>query len=89
MEDFDKSMMKDLMGKNTSQQKYQQIIIPEINNMSDEDQAQELSDHFSAIPNEYNKLKAEDIQIEPLNKEDIPQFKKVEALIVLSQLKNN
>jgi hypothetical protein len=95
-------MMKDLMSKNTShwyssikrmtshdQQKYQNIIIPEINNLSDEEQAQKLSDHFSAIPNEYNQLKSEDIPIDPVNKEDIPQIKEVEVWMLLSQLKNN
>ena len=100
--DFYKNMMKDLMSKNTAhwyssikrmtshdQQKYQNIIIPEINNLSDEEQAQKLSDHFSAIPNEYNQLKSEDIQIDPVNKEDIPQIKEVEVWMLLSQLKNN
>ena len=98
--DFYKNMMKDLMSKNTShwyssikrmtshdQQKYQNIIIPEINNLSDEEQAQKLSDHFSAIPNEYNQLKSEDIPIDPVNKEDIPQIKEVEVWMLLSQLK--
>ena len=63
-------MMGDVMSKNTSQwysclkrmssydqEKYGQIILPDINHLSEEDQAQRLAEHFSKIPKEYNPLK--------------------------------
>ena len=76
------------MSKNTSQwhsclkrmssydqEKTGQIILPDINHLSEEDQAQRLAEHFSKIPNEYNPLKNEDIIVPPIDKSDIPQFK--------------
>ena len=67
-------MTKDLLSKNTSQwytslkqmtnfyqQKFQKLIIPDINHLSDEEQAIKFADKFSEIPNQYQQLKTEDI----------------------------
>ena len=61
-------MTQDLLSKNSSQwysslkrmtnfdqEKYEKVVIQEINHLSDQDQAKVLSDHFSKIPNEYSE----------------------------------
>ena len=66
--------MCDVMSKSTSQwysnlkrmssydqEKCEQIIIPNINNLSEDNQAQRLAEKFSTIPNEYDHLGKEDI----------------------------
>ena len=95
-------MMCDVMSKNTTQwysclkrmtsydqEKYQQVIIPEINHLSEKEQAQKLAAHFSDIPNEYEPLQKDDINIQPIEKADIPQFKEVQVWMILSQLSTN
>ena len=94
---FYKKMMNDLMNKNTSQwyssvkrmtsynqQKSEKVIVHEINHLSDEDQAKQIADNFTKISNEYEQIKLEDIDISPINKQDIPQFKSVEVWMMLS-----
>ena len=71
------------------QQKSEKIIIQEISNLSDEEQAQKLADHFAKIPNEYAQLKKEDIDVAPILPEDIPQFKTVQIWEKLTQLNPN
>ena len=101
-QDFYKTMTKDLLSKNTSQwysslkrmtnfdqEKFQKLIIPDINHLSDKEQALKLADKFSEIPNEYQQLKSEDIFIHPIDKSDIPQFKTVQVWWLLSQIKTN
>ena len=100
--DFYKKMVSDLMSKNTTkwysslkrmtshdQHKYEKVIIPDINHLSDMEQAQKLGEHFSTIPNEYDQLKYEDIKIPPINQQDIPQFQPVQIWMILTQLKTN
>ena len=43
------------------QEKFDKVIIPEINELNDQEQADKLADHFSEIPNQYDQLKTEDI----------------------------
>ena len=63
-------MMSDLMNKNTSQryssvkrmtsygqQKFQKVVVQEINNLSDKDQAEKIAENFLKIPNELNRLR--------------------------------
>ena len=82
--DFYKTMTKDLLSKNTSQwysslkrmtkfdqQKFQKLIIPDINHLTDEEQAYKLADKFSEIPNQYQHLKTEDIIVQPIDPTDI------------------
>ena len=79
--------MSDLTNKNTSKwysslkrmtaydhQKKDTVIIQDINHLTDDEPTQSLADNFSSIPNEYDQLKSEDIDISPFKTEDIPKF---------------
>ena len=59
------------------QQKYEKVIIQDIDELSDEEQLQKIAKHFSAIPNEYDQLKIKDIKIPSIAEKDIPQFQPV------------
>ena len=48
-----------------------------------------MADYFSEIPNEYEQLKKEDIQIDPIEEKDILQLKPVQVWLLLSQLHTN
>ena len=72
-----------------AQQKYEKVIVQDINHPSDKEQAEKISDHFSDIPTQYENLKKEDINIPDFQKEDIPQFKIVQVWDKLTQLKTN
>ena len=100
--DFYKKMVSDIMSKNTSQwyssikrmtshdqQKYEKLVVQEINHLSEEEQARKLSEHFSKIPNEFNSLNKDDINILPIKPQDIPQFEPVQVWTILTQLKSN
>ena len=54
------------------QHKVEKIIIQDINHLSDEEQANKLADHFSEIPNSYDQLKKEDIEIGNLSTKKNP-----------------
>ena len=71
------------------QQNTDNVIIQEISHLSDHDQATKLAEHFSEIPNEYDQLQKEDIDISPISSEDIPQFKMVQIWEKLTQLNPN
>ena len=99
---FYKRMMGDLMTKNTSkwyttlkrmtahdQQKNEKVIIPDMNHLSDKEQAESLANHFSKIPNEYEQLRKEDITILTILERDIPQFSEVQVWEKFIQLKTN
>ena len=100
--DFYQTMTKDLLSKNTSQwysslkrmtnfdqEKFKNLIIPDINHLSDQEQANKLADNFSEIPNQYQQLKNKDIVTKPIDPNDIPQFKTVQVWWLLSQMKTN
>ena len=99
---FYQQMMSELMTKNSSQwyssvkrmashdqHNFEKVIIPDINNLSDEEQAKRIADYFAEILNQYDQLRKEDIQTSPINEKDIPQFKPVEVWMLLSNLKTN
>ena len=99
---FYKKMVSDVMSKNTSQwyscvkrmtshdqEKYQEVHIQEISELSDEQKAEKLGEFFSKIPNEYDQIKKDDIDIPPIKNSEIPQFKPVQAWMLLSNLKIN
>ena len=65
------------------------MIIQDIHHLSPELQAQKLADHFSAIPNQYDQLNKEDIQIPPIQKCEIPQLKQVDVWEKLAHLRTN
>ena len=99
---FYKKVLGELMNKHTSkwytslkkmtahdQQKSDKVIIPDINHLSDLEQANILADHFSEIPNQYDQISKEDIKIAPIEEIYIPQFEPVQVWILLSQLNAN
>ena len=70
-------------------QKDGQINIDEISHLSDQDQAEKIADKFTSIPNQYEKLKTEDISFPPFTQEEIPQIEPSRVWVLLSQLKTN
>ena len=100
--DFYKKQISELMSRNTSkwymslkkitsydQHKSDKIVIQEINHLSDKEQAEKLGEHFSTIPNQYDQLSKDDIKIEPIEKNEIPQLKEVQVWDLLTHLKTN
>ena len=65
------------------------IIIQEINHLTDEEQSEKLAEHFSSILSQYEQLNKEDISIDQIVAEKIPQFKEVQVWDLLIQLKTN
>ena len=61
--------------------------IDEINHLSDQEQCERLADVFSEIPNQYNPLHMEDIEICPFDADKIPQFECAQVWQKLSQMK--
>ena len=69
------------------QHKNDNIFVQEINHLPDKDQAEKLAEHFSEIPNQYDQLRREDILIEPINSNEIPQLKEVQVWDLLTKIK--
>ena len=100
-QNYYKNMISDLRIKNPSQWysslkrisgeevKSQKIIIEEINDLNNEDQAEKIADFFSSIPNEYEALKDEDIKVPHFKTNDIPQFHPSQVWLELSKIKTN
>ena len=99
---FIKKTFSDLMNKNTSkwystmkkitshdQHTRGKIIIQEINHLTDQEQSEKLAEHFAEVPNQYDQLSKDDIEIKPINNETIPQFKEVQVWDLLTQLQTN
>ena len=100
-ESFYRNMIADLRKKKPSQwysslkritgfdQKSEKVIIEEINHLTDEKQAESIADFFSSIPNEYEALKNDDIEVPHFDKENIPQFHPSQVWLKLTKLKTN
>ena len=73
----------------SSNQQSEQINIQEIRHLSDQDQAEQIAEKFCAIPNEYDALQSEDIQIPFYRDDDIPQFHPSQVWLHLTRLKTN
>ena len=83
---FYKNMIADLKTKKPSQwysslkrlsgfdQKSEKIIISEINQQSDQEQAESIASYFSSIPNEYEALKTDDVKVPPFTQDQVLQF---------------
>ena len=76
------------MKKITSfdQQTSDEIEVEEIKDLPTDEQAELIADRFSAVSQEYDKLKSEDIQILPFTSDQIPQFSETQVKDVLSNL---
>ena len=98
---FYKEMISDLKKKNPSQwysslkritgfdQKQDKVVIEEINHQSDEEQAESIAEFFSSVPNEYEALKKEDIEIPHFSRAEIPQFLPSQVWLQLTKIKTN
>ena len=98
---FYQNMIADLKKKNPSQwysslkrlssfdEKSEKIIISEINQKSDQDQAEEIASYFSSIPNEYDALKKEDVKCPPFDDEQVLQFHPSQVWLKMSKIKTN
>ena len=70
-------------------QKDQQVIVDDISHLSDQEQAEIIAEKFTAIPNEYQELKADDIQIPAFTPEDIPEIEPARVWQLLAKLETN
>ena len=100
-ENFYSNMIADLRNKKPSQwysslkrisgydQKSENVVIEEINQHTDQQQAEKIADYFSSIPNEYEALKNDDIEVPPFTKDQILQFRPSQVWLQLSKVKTN
>ena len=69
--------------------KNEEIIVEEIKDLTDLEQAELIADEFSKVANEYKPLEADDIEIPSYSEEEIPQFEEKEVEQVLNELDTN
>ena len=94
--------MKDLKESNPSQwysrlkrlcsydlQKQEVLHCEEIDSLSDQEQADELADHFSNVRNLYDELRPCDIQMPEFDEITIPQISQIEVKRQLENIKTN
>ena len=70
-------------------QRSQDINIDEISHLPDQEQSELIADKFCSIPNEYDPLHKDDIQVPHFSNEDIPQFEPAHVWFHLARLKTN
>ena len=68
------------------QLKNDQQIGDEISHLSDQQQAEAISEKFASIPNLYQPLKTEDINVPHFEEKEIPQFQPSQVWFALSRL---
>ena len=59
----------------------------DISHLSDQEQAEIIAEKFTALPNEYQELKADDIEIPAFTSEDIPEVEPAKVWQLLAKLK--
>ena len=74
---------------NFDQTKTEVTEVNEINHLTDQEQAEAIADSFSAISQEYEPVKREEIQIPPFSPSDVPQFQPHQIRKYLERLKTN
>ena len=97
---FYRNTIADLRNKNPSQwysslkrisghdQKSEKVIISEIFDQTDEQQAEAIAEYFSSIPNEYDALKTDDIEIPHFSEDQVLQFHPSQVWLQLTKIKN-
>ena len=70
-------------------QKQEKIEVDDIKHLSDQQQAEVISQKFAQIANEYEPLNRDKIQIPTFTKEDIPNISESDVLEALDNLKMN
>ena len=98
---FYRNTIADLKEKNPSQwysslkrisgydQKSEKVIISEIFDKTDQEQAEMIAQYFSSIPNEYDALKTEDIKIPTLSEDQVLQFQPSQVWLQLTKIMTN
>ena len=71
----------------STDQQSEQINIEEIRHLSD--QAEQIAESFCTIPNEYEALQTQAIQVPHFKIEDVPQFQPSQVWLQLTRLKTN
>ena len=71
------------------QHKREEIIVDEINHLSNQEQSEIIADKFASIQNEYQSLKKEDISVPPFSQDQVPQFQASQVWFLLSKLQTN
>ena len=74
---------------NFNQQNSDIVQVDEISHLPDQDQAESIADSFSAISNEYEPVKKDDIRIPPFSQSSIPQFKPYTIRKYVEKIKTN
>ena len=69
--------------------KNEDIIVDDIKDLTDSEQAELIADEFSKVANEYEPLEADDIEIPKFSYDEIPQFKEKEVELVLNEMDTN
>ena len=68
------------------QERYAPLICSEIENLSDQEQAERIANHFCKVREKFDPLKIEDINIPHYEENSIPQFSVTEVKIKLSAI---
>ena len=68
------------------QMKNDQPVVDDISHLSDQDQAEAIAEKFASIPNSYQPLKTEDINVPTFTKDEIPQFHPAQVWFALSHV---
>ena len=71
------------------QHKNDQPVVDEISHLTDQQQAEIIAAKFASIPNEYQPLKTEDINVPQFEENDVPQFHPSQVWFALSRLSTN
>ena len=71
------------------EQKFDDIEVDEIKDLTDEEQAEKIADKFSAVSQEYEKLNKDDIKIPNFCENEIPQFSESEVRDILQKIDTN
>ena len=70
-------------------QKSEKVIISEIFDKTDQEQAEMIAQYFSSIPNEYDALKTDDIKIPTFSEDQVLQFHPSQVWLRLTKIKTN
>ena len=71
------------------QHRREEVIVDEINHLSNQEQSEIIADKFASIQNEYEALENDDISVPPFNQDQIPQFQPSQVWFLLSKLRTN
>ena len=69
--------------------KTEEPVVDEISHLSDQQQAEAIAESFTAIPNSYEALRSEDIDIPAFRPSEVPQFRVSQVWFALSRLSTN